>query len=51
VSYNVHGLCDSPKHCRTIADPANGCSLWVEKQGFEGSELPAEIRSPIPARQ
>lgn len=29
--YDVHGLCDSPKHCRLIADPAHGCSLWTPK--------------------
>jgi hypothetical protein len=32
VQSGVHGLCLNPKHCKTVADPAQGCSLWTKMQ-------------------
>ena len=32
VKYDVHGICLDRRHCKTIPDPANGCSLWTQMQ-------------------
>jgi len=41
VDYNTHGLCNNHKHCRTIADPTRGCSIWTKATNAKKPPTPS----------